>query len=491
MQDKIKYPEADYYGEVNSNCEPHGKGKMDYKNGEQYEGTFDKGLMHGVGVYKWPSGIVYIGSFNMGKEHGRATLSCADYFFKGLYYKGKRNGQGRIEYTNGDFKDGEWKNNEFMHGKIRLTNDNGYIYEGECLNGKRHGVGKIFNQKYEITKDGLFENGEFASGNQTLTTDSGVVYKGNTDSGYAKATYPNGDFKDGLWKNNEFTEGKVRLTNDNGNIYEGEYLNGKRHGLGKLFNLDGTIKYEGQFLFGIDNDWYQEIEAGMNSLVEKNGYKKKMELKPFGASLLSFFTKPKPIAEPDTVNYISLIQSKYISKDYDGSVRDFVYLFYSEGIYPMENDKIDVIIKFLKSLEILFGINDKIFYSLLIKFYNKNNHIELDRMVADHLLYGIKDLVDLFGKTDNIFMGKKLFSDKDSSINSTTDKSSEPAFRSIEQYIRTYNKLGFKDEAVDLYHNTILEKISNTEAYWEIGTSSSNRPKNKDGSLDKRYNKNK
>ena len=33
-------------------------------------------------------------------------------------------------------------------------------------------------------------------------------------------------------------------------IYRGEYLNGKRHGKGKEYNNDGTLKFEGEYLYG-------------------------------------------------------------------------------------------------------------------------------------------------------------------------------------------------------------------------------------------------
>ena len=32
--------------------------------------------------------------------------------------------------------------------------------------------------------------------------------------------------------------------------YEGEYLNGKRHGKGKIYNYNGKLKYEGEYLYG-------------------------------------------------------------------------------------------------------------------------------------------------------------------------------------------------------------------------------------------------
>ena len=37
----------------------------------------------------------------------------------------------------------------------------------------------------------------------------------------------------------------------NGNLkYEGEYLNGKRNGKGKEYDLYGQLKFEGEYLYG-------------------------------------------------------------------------------------------------------------------------------------------------------------------------------------------------------------------------------------------------
>ena len=55
---KIKYE-----GELDGNGKPHGRGKWMYLNGHVYEGGWKNGARHGQGTYKWPDGDVYEGEW--------------------------------------------------------------------------------------------------------------------------------------------------------------------------------------------------------------------------------------------------------------------------------------------------------------------------------------------------------------------------------------------------------------------------------------------
>ena len=44
--------------------------------------------------------------------------------------------------------------------------------------------------------------------------------------------------------------GKVKEYNENKLIYEGEYLNGKRNGKGKEYDLNDKLIFEGEYLNG-------------------------------------------------------------------------------------------------------------------------------------------------------------------------------------------------------------------------------------------------
>ena len=86
--------------------------------------------------------------------------------------------------------------------KIYNAFDDKIIYEGEYLNGKKHGKGKEYNEFGVVMFEGEYFNGK-------------RIIEGNT----------------GL---DEFNEGFVYQFDECKKlIYEGEYLNGKRHGKGK------------------------------------------------------------------------------------------------------------------------------------------------------------------------------------------------------------------------------------------------------------------
>jgi hypothetical protein len=76
------------------------------------------------------------------------------------------------------------------------------IYEGDFVNGKLHGRGKvIYKYKGHGICEGEFENGRFVKGKKTLPT--GYVYDGVFDdfgSGTGKLTHPDGRVEQGTFK---------------------------------------------------------------------------------------------------------------------------------------------------------------------------------------------------------------------------------------------------------------------------------------------------
>jgi len=119
--------------------------------------------------------------------------------YEGSLVCGKKNGYGKMFYSNGDIYDGEWKD-DGRNGKGKMIYENGEVYEGEFRNGTRHGNGKM------MYKDNEVYEGEFRSG---------------TRNGQGKMIY------------------------QNGNIYEGEFRSGTRNGYGILYNSNGEVIYKG------------------------------------------------------------------------------------------------------------------------------------------------------------------------------------------------------------------------------------------------------
>ena len=114
----------------------------------------DDGLPMGEGLMKH----VY--------ENGNIVL------FTGKFEKGTLNGEGRIVFNeNQEIRDGIFKKNNIISGKIILNSDNQQqIYEGNFIENKLHGdnaVHTITNNEGSLVKQGKFLRGSLITGTET------------------------------------------------------------------------------------------------------------------------------------------------------------------------------------------------------------------------------------------------------------------------------------------------------------------------------------
>jgi len=63
-------------------------------------------------------------------------------WYDGDLLNGKRHGKGEMRWANGDYYDGEWQNGK-RHGKGEMLWASGEMYDGQWLNDKRHGKGVL------------------------------------------------------------------------------------------------------------------------------------------------------------------------------------------------------------------------------------------------------------------------------------------------------------------------------------------------------------
>jgi hypothetical protein len=123
---------------------------------------------------------------------------------------------------------------------LRLL-ENGDQYEGEWLEGERHGPG-------------------------TLITTSGAVITGtwshNSLSGVAHYVSPLGEIYEGHWMKNHW-HGQGQLTSANGDIYRGEFHNGSMHGDGELVSSQTGKLYRGQWKKN-QRDGYGELITSLH-----------------------------------------------------------------------------------------------------------------------------------------------------------------------------------------------------------------------------------
>ena len=253
-----------YEGEFKNGL-ANGKGKCKHINNDTYEGEFKNGIKEGKGIYKCFQGEVYEGEFKNGIANGKGTLDSLDgEIYEGDIIGGKPHGDGVYKYTNGDvykgkFKDGikEGKgvykhiNNEIHEGKFVndklnygiITFDNGNIYEGGIKDNQLNGYGIL---KFP---DGEFYKGEFKNG---LANGKGI-YK-----------YVSGNIHEGEWKNG-MPHGNIKVKYSNGDRFHGKFEYGVAI-TGEVYYTDGT-KYIGKFKNDINNN----NPEGKGVFVNKNG----------------------------------------------------------------------------------------------------------------------------------------------------------------------------------------------------------------------------
>lgn len=67
----------------------------------------------GVGKMKYKNGDVYLGSWHLDERNGNGSMRYSNGdVYDGQWVDDKRNGQGKMTYSNGEVYEGEWKNDE-------------------------------------------------------------------------------------------------------------------------------------------------------------------------------------------------------------------------------------------------------------------------------------------------------------------------------------------------------------------------------------------
>ena len=144
------------------------------------------------------------------------------------------------------------------NGTGKLTYSDGSFYEGQWLNGKRHGCGRLFyNSDKTSYKRQWVNDNKNGYGRQTYSDKSSYEGEWRDDiiSGFGTYSWPNGAKYVGHYVNgNRDGEGTYYYDNTSTTFkYEGSFKNGLKQGYGTLFWTDGTF-YRG--------DWYNDNKHG-------------------------------------------------------------------------------------------------------------------------------------------------------------------------------------------------------------------------------------
>ena len=98
--------------------EKHGKGLFTSSVGK-YKGDFKHDLYHGRGHMDYANGDVFNGEWSGGIIEGRGSLSRGGEEYDGYFKQGKRCGQGKVVYKDKTAYVGEWKD-DMRHGKGKI-----------------------------------------------------------------------------------------------------------------------------------------------------------------------------------------------------------------------------------------------------------------------------------------------------------------------------------------------------------------------------------
>lgn len=353
LSDFIKIPDTFRYRGIFGGDDP--VETIEYPNGDVYDGAFRDGKRHGKGYMLYADGDSYFGSWEDDKKCGHGITPC----FDGQFLDNMRHGFGYYISKFESYR-GEWKNDKRCgvgaavdrtntivvkyEGEFKddLYNGHGILYsaghkeyDGEFLNGMRHGTGKAYDDKNNLIYDGEWENdkrsgngkeysfgqlfyeggfsdgrysgkgklyynsgalmfdGEWLNGSISGTgtfynTRSEIIYTGGweDDAFHGQGTlHFKGTEYSGVWEKGYLKESGILHTGGyifpiKGKIYIGELKDGKKNGEGRMYTVSGELEYDGQWMnnshhgFGILNDPYGYRYEGEFRNGRRDGYGK-------------------------------------------------------------------------------------------------------------------------------------------------------------------------------------------------------------------------
>jgi hypothetical protein len=146
----------------------NGKVKVYFTIGAYFEGIFKNNLPNGQGIFYTLDGDKFEGVFENGYNvvgKAKVTFKNKD-FYEGEILHAASTGNGKMTFANGEYYEGNWLNNLFDGEGYYVARPNSFItncpkcveYEGQFLNGLKHGKGKCYDSKDDLIYEGKFVN---------------------------------------------------------------------------------------------------------------------------------------------------------------------------------------------------------------------------------------------------------------------------------------------------------------------------------------------
>ena len=206
------------YEPVNSGGDPgyynrgklFGQGRINFINGDLYEGAFKDGKRCGFGKMQYKSIKKYSTDDDDITDNSMENQDLDWASYEGHWKNNLRHGYGVMKWADDSEFKGEWLQDHRHHGTMNMVN--GSTYTGFWKNDKFHGKGVL------KTFDELVFEGEFING---------YCEK------YGKVIYPEGEVYTGELDDMQ-RQGYGKLE-ENGDVYEGYFEENKKNGKGKMY----------------------------------------------------------------------------------------------------------------------------------------------------------------------------------------------------------------------------------------------------------------
>jgi hypothetical protein len=256
---------SEYSGSHDADGNFSGNGRAVFRNGNIYEGIFDRGNMHGHGLMIWPNGVRYDGQFRYNALEGHATYAFPDgSSYVGAVSASLRHGHGTFTTPDGGSYTGEWvKGKRQGQGTMKYDAHGLQVYTGSFEQDVRCGKGSMKYASGNVY-EGCWSN-DVRDGEGVMTWAGGAqVYEGSwkegqpsgagrmqwhvKSAGSGSAQWQCSNMYYGTWRNG-LREGSGTFTYADGSSYNGHWHLGMKHGHGVFVFGNGSV-YNGRF----DND---------------------------------------------------------------------------------------------------------------------------------------------------------------------------------------------------------------------------------------------
>lgn len=157
FQNQIK--EAEIIAEELNTKHLSGCKRLEFKDKSYYIGELEDNNLHGKGKYYFANGDVYEGEFNNNEIQGYGKIISFNkkYCYEGIWKNGLMDKYGLFTYLDtGLVYKGQMKYGK-CHGEGQLTWLNGKRFNGNFVNNRREGHGKLY-LKDELLKEGFWDN---------------------------------------------------------------------------------------------------------------------------------------------------------------------------------------------------------------------------------------------------------------------------------------------------------------------------------------------